>query len=136
MSEWKIECPTGVTYEAPSSACVYRVDKKQLTVICERPMKRTRGSSQKGVKYDLPPRGTGRATGRAGSFRYGQPRTEAERRKRHYNPGRPPKKWFYRCTEAVETKADDPAALCGWIWHKHAKPVTKRIILKEAERRT
>lgn len=32
----------------------------------------------------LPPRGTGRYTGRAGERRWGYPRTDAERYERHY----------------------------------------------------
>jgi len=41
---------------------------------------------------ELPPRGTGLLTGRAGPRRGGNPRTEAERRARHYssNPGSNP----------------------------------------------
>jgi len=33
---------------------------------------------------DLPPRGTGLMTGRAGARRFGKPRTDAERRLRHF----------------------------------------------------
>lgn len=34
---------------------------------------------------------------------------------------RPPKEWFDRCTEAVADIADDPGALCGWIFYHHKK---------------
>jgi len=37
-----------------------------------------------GKKRELPERGTGIKTGRAGERRAGKPRTEAERRERHY----------------------------------------------------
>jgi hypothetical protein len=48
-------------------------------------------------------------------------------------PERPPKKWFYRCVKRVREKApqvSNPKALCGWIWHHHAKASTKRQILR------
>jgi len=35
------------------------------------------------TELDLPERGTGRRIGTAGSYRFGQPRTEAERLERH-----------------------------------------------------
>jgi hypothetical protein len=47
-------------------------------------------------------------------------------------PRRPPKRWFYRCVRRVKEEAPEvknPQALCGWIWHHHAKPSTKRKIL-------
>jgi len=37
-----------------------------------------------GKKRELPERGTGLRTGRAGERRMGKPRTEEERRRRHY----------------------------------------------------
>jgi len=52
---------------------------------------------------------------------------------------RPPKKWFNDCVESVEKKApdiEDAKALCGWIWHHHAKYTTKRQILQAESKRT
>jgi hypothetical protein len=49
-------------------------------------------------------------------------------------PRRPPKKWFYHCVERVKEEAPevtDPEALCAWVWYHHAKPTTKKKILKE-----
>jgi len=30
---------------------------------------------------------------------------------------KPPKAWFDRCIARVKGKADDPQALCGWVWY-------------------
>ena len=40
--------------------------------------------AESGKKKKLPERGTGLRTGRAGERRAGKPRTEEERRRRHY----------------------------------------------------
>lgn len=53
-------------------------------------------------------------------------------------PERPPRKWFYRCVRKVKQKApqvDNPKALCGWIWHHHARASTKRQILRAEKMR-
>lgn len=34
---------------------------------------------------------------------------------------RPPKAWFDKCVKAVRGKADNPEALCGWVWYHHKK---------------
>jgi len=41
---------------------------------------------------------------------------------------RPPKEWFDRCVAAVSDKADDPEALCAWVWY-----YVKQESLKESK---
>jgi hypothetical protein len=43
-------------------------------------------------------------------------------------PARPPKKWFDQCVKATKG-ADDPKALCGWVWHHHMSATRKRAVL-------
>lgn len=40
---------------------------------------------------------------------------------------RPPKAWFDRCV-AANPEADDPAALCGWIWYHWLTPAERERI--------
>lgn len=38
---------------------------------------------------------------------------------------RPPKAWWDKCIASVSGKADDPDALCNWIWHYQKENVTE-----------
>ncbi len=43
---------------------------------------------------------------------------------------RPPKAWFDRCVRE-NPEADDPAALCGWIWYNWLTPSEKERIKRK-----
>ena len=46
---------------------------------------------------------------------------------------RPDKSWFDRCVSAVSDKADDPAALCGWIWQNKKLAEGEPVIPKDKD---
>lgn len=47
-------------------------------------------------------------------------------------PRRPPRKWFYACTESVgkDPTVTDPKAVCAWNWYYHMTPTRRRQILR------
>jgi hypothetical protein len=45
---------------------------------------------------------------------------------------RPPKEWWDRCIESVGGKAEDPSALCGWVWY-HQKEGDEEASIPDTE---
>ena len=52
-------------------------------------------------------------------------------------PNRPPREWWNRCIEGVESKsggAVDPACVCGAVWFHKLSPEARYEIYKLAEK--
>ncbi len=82
MGAWMLECPTGGVYKC--NGHYEGGHGEPFSLHCD--TIKTVKAPKEGGCIDVPERGTGLITGRAGERRKGKPRTEEERSIRHENP--------------------------------------------------